>query len=71
MLIRSPLNFVLEAVTGTASASCRRIAALNHEVRDNPVECGVVVELFARQKNEIVHGHRLIFSEEIANNFAA
>src|SRR4029077_2401963 len=38
-------NFILELIPGAAGARAQRIAALNHEIRDHPVEDEAVVKL--------------------------
>src|SRR6185437_2053880 len=46
-------GFILEAVAGAAAAGGGRIAALNHEVIDDAMEHGSVVELLPRQEHKI------------------
>ena len=50
------VKFVVEAVAGAARARASGVAALGHEVGDDAVEGGVVVEAFAGEEDEVVDG---------------
>src|SRR5436190_609180 len=52
------VELVLELVAGAARAGARRVAALDHEVRDDPVEDHAVVEALAGQLDEVLDGPR-------------
>ncbi len=70
VLIWAPLGLVLELVAGTAAAAGGGIAALNHEVVDDPMKDGAVIEAFTRQEYEIVDGLGGVLREKLANDFS-
>ena len=57
-------------IAGTAAAGGRGIAALDHEVGDDAMKDGAVVEAFARQEYEIVHGLGRVLGEKLADDLA-
>src|SRR5579864_7872418 len=65
------LALVCKAVAGSAPATSLRIAALDHEVGDHPVERRAVIELIPGQEHKIVHGQRRVFGEQLADDLAA
>src|SRR6185312_14858675 len=54
------VELVLELIAGAAGAGARRVAALDHEVRDDAVEDDTVVEAVARELDEVVDGLRRV-----------
>jgi hypothetical protein len=64
-------ELVGEAVAGTAAAGAGGVAALDHEVGDDAVEDGAVVELVAGEEDEVADGVRRFGGEELTNNCAA
>src|SRR5579864_2529961 len=61
-------GFVLETVPGTAAAGRGGVAALNHEVGDDAMKDGAVVEAVASQENEIVDGLGGVLGEQFADD---
>jgi len=55
---RVAFYFVLELVTGTASASACGVSALNHKVADYAVKGNTVIEAFSGQKDEVIDRFR-------------
>ncbi len=47
-------EFVLELVTGTASASACGVSSLDHEVADYPVKGDAVIEAFFGKEDEVI-----------------
>ena len=67
---RAPLDLVLvelvlEGVPGATRSRPRRVAALDHEVRDDAVEDELVVETVARELDEVVDGLRRVLRVEL------
>ncbi len=58
-------RLVGEAVAGPSAAGAGRIAALNHESFDNPVEDDAVVEAIVSEKHKVVDGRRGIRGEQL------
>ena len=51
-------GLVAELVSRSAAAGRRGVAALHHEIGDDPMECSVVVVALLREEDEIVDRHR-------------
>src|SRR5262245_11911044 len=64
------VELVLELVAGTARPGARRVAALDHEVRDHAVEDDAVVEAVARELREVLDGLGRIVVEELERDVA-
>jgi hypothetical protein len=54
MSARVVLQFVFELVARAAAPGTGRVAALDHEVLDDAVELGPVVEAFAREETKLL-----------------
>ena len=62
-LDRAAVRLVLELVAGAAHAGAGRVAALDHEVRDDAVEDDPVVEAVARKLDEVLDRLRRVVEE--------
>ena len=62
-LDRAAVRLVLELVAGAAHAGAGRVAALDHEVRDDAVEDDAVVEAVARELDEVLDRLRRVASK--------
>ena len=51
----TPREFALDAVAGAAGASAVRVAALDHEAQDDPVEDEAIIEAAVGQGDEVLH----------------
>src|SRR6202030_3492966 len=71
VLMGITLELVGKAVAGSPGAGALRIAALDHEVGEDPVELRAVIELIPGQEYEIVYRHGRICGEQLANDFSA
>ena len=71
MTVLAALNLIFELIPGTAVASALRIAALDHEIGDHPVELRAVVELIAGKEYEIIYRLGRFFGEQLAHDLAA
>ena len=69
--VLAALNLIFEPIAGTAVAGALRIAALDHEVGDHPVELRAVVELIAGKEYEIIYRLGRFFGEQLADDLAA
>src|SRR6185436_13515048 len=58
VLQRIVLDLIAERVAGAAAARGRRVARLDHEVRDDAMEFHAVVVPLLRQEHEVVDGLR-------------
>lgn len=59
------IEFVLEAVAGPAASRSLRAAALDHEVRDHPVEGQTVVVPPVRKVHEVGNGDGCFAGEQV------
>jgi hypothetical protein len=66
-----PARLILERVAGPAAAGPRRIAALDHEALNRPVEDDAVVEAGARQPQEVLDRLRSVVVEQLDLHRAA
>ena len=71
VLVRIAFELVFEAIAGAAAAGAGGVAALDHEVGDDAVEDGAVVEFVAGQEDEVVDGLGRFLGEQLADDFAA
>jgi hypothetical protein len=68
MLLRIALVF--ELIAGAAPTGSGWIAALYHEIGDDPMKHGAVIKFIPGQEGEIVHRFRSILGEKLAHDFA-
>src|SRR5262249_13914836 len=65
------IDFVFELVTRAATPGPGRVASLDHEIGDDAMKDGAVIEFFAREKNEVVDGFGSVPGEKIAHDLSA
>src|SRR6476659_7273858 len=70
MLVRVSFDLVGKLITRSATSGAGRIAALDHEVRNNPMKDGPVIEFVPGQEDKIIDRLWSIPGEEFANDFA-
>ena len=70
MVLFATRGFALDRVAGAARAGAERTAALDHEVRDYPVERQPVVKTAFRQFAEVGHRARCLLVVELDGHVA-
>src|SRR5205814_5634920 len=63
------IALVFELITRTAPTGSGWIAALNHEIGNDPMKQGTVIKFIRGQEHEIVHRFRSILGEKLAHDF--
>ena len=69
--VRPFIQLVADGVPGSALTVTARVAILDHEVRDDPVEAEAVEKAFARERDEVLDGERRVDDGELDLNRAA
>ena len=62
--------FIVDSVTGTARSITIRVAALNHESRNNTVKHKTVVEPLIRKFNKVRYGIRSGLEVQVHHDFS-
>src|SRR5687768_4928583 len=59
------VEFILDRIARTAAPSARGVATLDHEVGDDAMEDGSVVEALLREIDEVLGGDRRLVFEQL------
>src|SRR5262245_47532632 len=64
-MFQAGIKFITEFVSWTAHAGAGGVAALYHEIIDDPVKYHAVIISLAREKDKIIHGLRSLIGKEL------